>query len=181
MYGFGKYSWTGLGAAASTSAIQAEITSEANQYGIPPSIALAVAKQESGYNQAAIGSSGEIGVFQLMPATAAGLKVNPSDLDQNIQGGVSLLSSLYGQYGNWPQALEAYNAGPGAVASGNIPSSTQSYVSSVMAQAGMLDSTEPVDTTDDSEVSDILGTLGPDFTTIALFALGGLAILLIAG
>jgi Transglycosylase SLT domain len=124
----------GLGS-ASTSSVQSLITSVANQLGVPASYALAVAKQESGFNQAAVGSSGEIGVFQLMPATAAGLNVDPTDLSQNVQGGVSLLASLYHRYGNWVQALEAYNAGPTAVDQGRVPSSSVGYAVNVMASA----------------------------------------------
>ena len=113
----------GLGAVSS---IQSLITSVANQFGVPPSIALGVAQKESGFNQAAVGSSGEIGVFQLMPATASGLGVNPSDLNQNVTGGVSLLASLYQQFGNWSDALAAYNAGPTHLAAG------QGYASSIL-------------------------------------------------
>jgi soluble lytic murein transglycosylase-like protein len=128
----------GLGAASTS--IQSLITSVANQFSVPPSIALAVAQKESNFNQAAVGSSGEIGVMQLMPATAAGLNVDPTNLDQNVQGGISLLASLYQQYGNWTQALEAYNAGPTAVNAGAVPTSSVSYASSILGSVN-LDST----------------------------------------
>ena len=122
---------------ASTSAVQQLITSTAQAYGVSPALALAVAQQESGFNQSAVGSSGEIGVFQLMPGTAAGLGVDPANLQQNVQGGVAYLAQLLSQFGgNTALALAAYNAGPGAASSGNIPASTQSYVSSVLANAG---------------------------------------------
>ena len=120
------------------------IIQQAQSQGIDPAIALAVAQQESGTSQwrpdgsLVTGSSGEIGVFQLMPATAAGLGVDQTDVNQNIQGGISLLSQLYNQFGNWPQALAAYNAGPGAVTSGKIPVSTNSYVNSVLGLASKL-------------------------------------------
>jgi len=147
----------GLGS-ASTSSVQSLITSVANQLGVPASYALAVAKQESGFNQAAVGSSGEIGVFQLMPATAAGLGVDPTDLNQNVTGGVSLLASLYQQYGNWTQALEAYNAGPTAVNQGTVPSSSVSYASSILGSIN-LDST-----TSDSIMADLTDGL-PDLSS----------------
>ena len=146
----------GLG--ATTTSIQSLITSVANQFGVPPSIALAVAQKESGFNQAAVGSSGEIGVMQLMPATAAGLGVDPSDLTQNVTGGVSLLASLYQQYGNWTQALEAYNAGPTAVNQGTVPSSSVSYASSILGSIN-LDST-----TSDSIMADLTDGL-PDLSS----------------
>jgi soluble lytic murein transglycosylase-like protein len=143
---------------SATSSIQSLITSVATLKGVPPSIALAVAQKESGFNQAAVGSSGEIGVMQLMPATAAGLGVDPSDLNQNVTGGVSLLASLYQQFGNWTQALEAYNAGPTAVNQGTVPSSSVSYASSILGSIN-LDST-----TSDSIMADLTDGL-PDLSS----------------
>lgn len=117
------------------------ITSTANQYGLDPALALAVANQESGGNQAAISKSGAIGIFQLMPNTAAGLGINPYDTTQNVQGGVSYLSQLLKQYnGDETLALAAYNAGPGNVAKyGGVPpfNETQSYVSSILSSLGV--------------------------------------------
>jgi len=131
-HGFG---WLG---AASTGAIQTQITQVANQYGVPPALAIAVAQTESSLNPNATGAAGEQGLFQLMPATAAQLGVTDGyDPTQNIQGGVAYLSQLYAQYGDWNTALLAYNAGPGNVAAGTVPASSYSYASSVMANAGM--------------------------------------------
>lgn len=110
------------------------IEAEAIRQGVPVSIALAVAEQESNFNQAARGSSGEIGVFQLMPATAGGLGVDPFKLDQNIVGGITYLSQQFSKFGNWDEALAAYNAGPGKVTRGTIPSSTHNYVNEVFAR-----------------------------------------------
>ena len=123
----------------------------ASQLGVPSSLAVAVATKESSLNQAAVGSKGEIGVFQLMPATAARLGVDPRDTAQNVQGGVSDLSQLYQQFGDWFQALEAYNAGPGAVQSGNVPSSSQTYAADVLAASGVpseVSATTPLGTSD---------------------------------
>lgn len=120
----------GLGDAAATKAL---INQMAPSYGVPTSIAQAVAQKESNYNQSAVGSSGEVGVFQLMPATAKSLGVQASDLNQNVQGGLTLLSQLYNQYGNWDDALQAYNGGPGSVGKPVV----QAYASDVLAKAGM--------------------------------------------
>lgn len=137
---FGTYGVEGLGSTTNT---QAQIVAAANQYGVDPNLALAVAKQESGYQQTGssgntlTSSAGALGVFQLMPATAAGLGVNPNDQSQNIEGGVKLLNQLLTQYnGNVSLALAAYNAGPGAVAKYNgVPPypETQNYVASINA------------------------------------------------
>lgn len=172
----------GLGAASTS--VQSLITSVANQLGVPPSIALGVAQKESGFNQAAVGQAGEIGVFQLMPATAAGLNVNPSDLNQNVQGGVSLLASLYQQFGNWTEALEAYNAGPAAVNAGAVPASSVSYASSILGSIS-LDST-PAVSASDSLTADLTDWLPSDFSSDgsgtspwvwAIAALGGFGLL----
>lgn len=123
------------------SSIPQAIFAEAQRQGVDPSLALEVAQRESGLNQAAIGSSGEIGVFQLMPATAAQLGVDPTNLAQNIQGGIAYLRQMLAQFGDPAKALAAYNCGPGCVAAAttygadwfsHIPSSTQSYVTSIL-------------------------------------------------
>ena len=134
------FSGFGLG---DTATIQAQITAAANQYGVPPSLALAVAQQESGFQQTGAGgstlksSAGALGVMQLMPATAAGLGVDPTNQQQNINGGVQLLGQLLTQFnGNVPDALAAYNSGAGNVIKyGGVPpfAETQNYVSSIMA------------------------------------------------
>src|SRR4051812_13600400 len=105
--------------------VQQRIQQQAAAAGVPPEIALAVAKQESGFNQAARGRAGEIGVFQLMPATAEYLGVDPYSLDDNIAGGISYLHQMFQKFGNWADALAAYNAGPGRVQQGHIPESTR--------------------------------------------------------
>jgi hypothetical protein len=56
---------------------------------------LAVAQKESNFNQGARGTSGEVGMFQLMPATAAGLKVDAYDQTANINGGTNPPASSY--------------------------------------------------------------------------------------
>ena len=128
-----------------TGSVQQQIYDEAVAQGVNPAVMLAIANQESGYNQAAVGSSGEVGVFQLMPATAASVGVTDrTNLTQNIQGGVTYFKQLLNQFGgSISQALAAYNAGPGAVRSGNIPASTQSYVSRILAALGLSSSPAP--------------------------------------
>lgn len=177
--------YPGLGDAASVSA---QIQAAAPSYGVPPSLALAVATKESGLNQAAVGSSGEIGVFQLMPGTAAQLGVNPSDLSANINGGLTYLSQLYAQFGDWGTALEAYNGGPGNVTRGTVSTAAQSYSASVLASAG-LDASAPdvlaADSAYSSDSTDVLASdsMGFSLSTpawIALAALGVVAVWAVA-
>jgi soluble lytic murein transglycosylase-like protein len=74
--------------------------------------------------------------MQLMPGTAKELGVDPTDMLQNAVGGAVYLKRLYSHYGNWPETLSAYNAGPGNVTKGkgvpNIPE-TKAYVQSIMS------------------------------------------------
>ena len=87
----------------------------AKHYGIEPDLAFAMFEQESQWDPKAVGSSGEIGVAQLMPETAKGLGVNPHDTWENIDGGLRYLKQQLDKYKDPSLALAAYNAGPGAV------------------------------------------------------------------
>lgn len=118
--------------------VQSQIVEAANRYGVDPELALAVAKNESGFDPAARSPVGAVGVMQLMPPTAADLGVNPYDTAQNIDGGVRYLAMLLDQFGDPATAVAAYNAGPGRVSRGGaLPSETSVYVSRVMADYGM--------------------------------------------
>lgn len=167
------------------------ITGEANAQGVPPSIALAVAKVESGVSQwtstgaLVTSSAGAQGVFQLLPSTAAGLGVDPADVNGNIQGGIAYLKQLYNQYGNWSDALAAYNWGPGNVnkaasAGTSIPGQVANYVAAVLGISGS--SPAPASSAEALSSSvpgsgDVLASLVPGgASTIALVALGVLGV-----
>ena len=152
--------------------IRSMIEAEAIIQGVPISIALAVAEQESQFNQNAVGSSGEIGVFQLMPGTAAGLGVNPYDLSENINGGIRYLAEQFNKFGNWDEALAAYNAGPGNVTRNTIPASTRNYVSQVFnLMENYLTQTTSVDMTPTFSV-DVFDTVSTNFLLLAAIGLG---------
>ena len=157
--------WNGERAMALTSAIQQQIVAAATSVGVDPAIALAVAQRESNFNQGAIGSSGEVGMFQLMPATAASLGVNPYDASQNIQGGVAYLAQMYAMFGDWNDALAAYNWGPGNVSNsgGAWPSSVANYVTGVLNQATVYNAslgTSPASSSVAVAVVPVLDSLG---------------------
>ena len=117
--------------------IKNKIIDEAQRQGVDPSFALAIAKNESGFRQNARSGVGAIGVFQIMPATAKGLGINPYDLDQNIYGGIKLLAGHLKNYGgDKRKALAAYNWGSGNLARYGIekaPSETRNYIKNVLA------------------------------------------------
>jgi hypothetical protein len=93
------------------------IAAEAKARGLPPEVADAVARVESGYNPAAIGGDGERGMMQVMPPTAAmlGFKGTAAELAEpatNIKLGVSYLADAWKRAdGNLCRALMKYRAG----------------------------------------------------------------------
>ena len=103
----------------------------ATRHGVPIDLFLRLVQPESGWNQGAVSHAGAIGLAQLMPGTAAGLRVDPNDPEQNLEGGARYLKQQYREFGTWKLALAAYNAGPGAVKKhGGIPpyKETKNYV-----------------------------------------------------
>jgi len=115
--------------------VKARIIREATNQGLSPMLALSVAKQESDFEKTAISYVGAIGLFQLMPATAKDLGVDPYKPEENIRGGIKYLKALKDQFGSTKLALAAYNAGPAAVQRYNgIPpyGETRTYVKNIL-------------------------------------------------
>lgn len=101
------------------------------KYGVPAQLLAAVARAESNFRTDARSPAGALGLMQFMPATAAGMGVNPMDPASAIDGAARYLQANYNRFGSWDLALAAYNAGPGAVSKyGGIPpfTETQGYV-----------------------------------------------------
>lgn len=95
------------------------VTAEAKRLGVPPDLADAVATIETGYTETAQGSSGEIGLMQVMPSTAwmLGFRGTSNELfapATNIHYGVTYLAhALAASGGNLCRALMKYRAGVG--------------------------------------------------------------------
>jgi len=90
-----------------------EIDKEARRQGVNPEFVWPMVMQASRFTSSAESPKGAIGVMQLMPDTAAGLKVDPNDKGQNIKGGISLLKQLIDnpKIGDDPfKVLAGYNA-----------------------------------------------------------------------
>lgn len=109
---------TRTGAPAATPADQSrafyvqEAIKAAQKAGIPPAGFVAQIQQESNFNPRAVSPAGARGIAQFMPATAAGLGVNPDDPIDALNGSARLMRRYHDKYGMWAYALIAYNAGP---------------------------------------------------------------------
>jgi soluble lytic murein transglycosylase-like protein len=109
-------------------------TAAGARHGVQPALLAAVAQVESGFDPAAVSPAGATGLMQFMPATAAGLGVDPANPASAVDGAARYLRQLTDRFGSTELALAAYNAGPGTVArSGGIPPypETRSYVGKV--------------------------------------------------
>jgi cell wall-associated NlpC family hydrolase len=131
---------TGRPAGLGMSSYMQDFVSAGATYGVPSQLLAAVAQTESNYNPTAVSSAGAEGLMQFMPGTAAGLGIDPWDPSQAIQGAAKVLSQNHSEFGSWPLAVAAYNAGSGAVQQyGGIPPypETENYVTKVLGLAGM--------------------------------------------
>jgi hypothetical protein len=120
----------GLG---TSSSVQQMIVNAANQYGVPPSIALGIAAHESGFNPTAtnVNTNGttDYGVMQLNTSVLQTYGLTPAqafDPQTNIDTAMQLLGGYISKYGSIDTALQAYASGAGTVDSGSAPNATAS-------------------------------------------------------
>ncbi len=119
----------------------AEIGQIAAENGIAPSLAKAVAWQESGFNNAVLSSANARGIMQIIPPTWQFIQSNlsSSQLDpespvDNVRAGSLLLRHLLANAGGDPTtALAGYYQGPNSVRRIGLLPETQTYVSNVLA------------------------------------------------
>lgn len=117
--------------------VKSAIVNQALEMGIDPALALSLAKVESNFRMEARSVHGAVGIFQLMPATAKKIGINPYSMADNIKGGLKYYLMMYRMFGSVELALAAYNAGPGNVKKYNnsVPpfGETQKFVQKIMA------------------------------------------------
>lgn len=102
------------------------ILTEANHYDIDPVFLVSIIKTESDFNPVAIGTSGEVGLMQLMPKTGAyiakkiNMKYNGAktlrDPIKNIKLGAAYFNYLREKFDKQAfRYVPAYNVGPGKI------------------------------------------------------------------
>ena len=117
------------------------ISALAEEQGIAPELALAVAKKESNLNPKAIGDGGKaVGMFQLHTGAAADTDTtNRLDPIQNIEGGIKYLSILNKKYdGDVHKILTAYNGGMEHVDAGTVSPEARAYADEIIKSLSAL-------------------------------------------
>ena len=98
-------------------------------YHVPVALVRAVVERESNWRACAVSRKGAMGLMQLMPATAARLRVKDRcSIDQNVSGGVRYLAWLMGQFHDFRLVAAAYFAGEDRIAKRGLAYSNRQVV-----------------------------------------------------
>lgn len=109
----------------------------AQRHGLDPAVFERQIGAESGFNPSAGSGAGARGIAQFMPATARGMGVNLNDgrVSDDLDGAARLMAGYVKKYGNYRDALVAYNAGPGRVGR-PLYRETASYIQRILGGGG---------------------------------------------
>lgn len=86
--------------------------------GLPPGLLTALIQKESDFDPNAVSPKGYVGLMQMGEDASKDVNLNPADRtnpEKAIPAGAEYLAKQYRMFGNWPQALAAYNWGAGNV------------------------------------------------------------------
>ena len=117
------------------------VAKHAKKHGVPVKLAMAVVTVESNFNPNARGSSGEVGLMQLMPRTARGMGYKGTmkalhNPETNISYGMRYLAKAYKLGGKSTcGAILKYNAGHGAKRMNPISAKYCKRVKRIMARS----------------------------------------------
>jgi LysM repeat protein len=123
---------------------KAMIVATARRHGVDPRLALAVAWQESGWNQRQVSVANAIGVMQVIPSSGqwasemAGRRLNLLNTQDNITAGVVILRSLTRSAKNLDQAIAGYYQGLYSVQKNGMYADTKGYVAAVKAHRARM-------------------------------------------
>ena len=123
----------------SQAAVRRLVYRTAKRFGLDPSLALAVAYNESGFQQRVVSPVDAIGTMQVLPSTARvlsqeyGRRLNLLHADDNVLAGVLLLKQLVRATGRADMALAGYYQGLGSVHAHGMLPQTHTYIRNVTA------------------------------------------------
>jgi LysM repeat protein len=128
-------------AATSQTVSAGDVQSVASAHGVSPSLAAAIAYQESGFNNGMVSSANARGVMQVMPGTwdyvqqnLAGRPLDPNSATDNVHAGVMYLKRLLTDAGGDERAaIAGYYQGLASVRERGMYDDTQQYVANVQA------------------------------------------------
>jgi LysM repeat protein len=119
-----------------------DVQNVATAHGVSPSLAAAIAWQESGFNNSMVSPANARGVMQVMPGTwdyvqqnlAGGQQLDPNSATDNIHAGVMYLKRLLTDAGGDENAaIAGYYQGLASVRDRGLYDDTQQYVNNVQA------------------------------------------------
>ena len=121
------------------------VASAEARYSLPDGLLARLLWQESRYREDIItgrvaSPAGALGIAQFMPATARDFGIDPLNPAQAIDAAGKYLRQLFNRFGNWPEALAAYNWGQGNVSRKGLaaaPSETVAYFTSILSDLGL--------------------------------------------
>jgi N-acetylmuramoyl-L-alanine amidase len=119
----------------------ADVQAVAAQHGVSPSLAAAIAWQESGFNNSMVSSANARGVMQVMPGTwdyvqenLAQNQLDPNSATDNVHAGVLYLKRLLDETGgDENSAIAGYYQGLKSVRERGMYDDTSQYVDNVQA------------------------------------------------
>lgn len=118
-------------------------------HGIPKDMLARLLWQECRYREDIItgkvrSPAGAMGIAQFMPATAREMGIDPLNPAQAIDGAGRYLARLFRMFGNWTEALAAYNWGMGNVQRRGLasaPTETRNYYRQILADVNAANGT----------------------------------------
>lgn len=118
---------------------KAMIVATARRHGVDPRLALAIAWQESGWQQNILSSADAYGIMQVIPSSGewassmVGRRLDLRNAQDNVTAGVVILRALDRTAANRDQAIAGYYQGLASVRSRGMYADTKQYVRSVEA------------------------------------------------
>jgi LysM repeat protein len=121
----------------SKASVRQLVAATARKHGVSPSLAVAVAYHESGFQQRVVSGVNAIGVMQVLPSTGRvlgqqhGMSLDLLDTRDNITAGVLLLRQLQRSTGSSDKTLAGYYQGLGSIARKGLLPQTHTYIKNV--------------------------------------------------